>query len=134
MKAIKNYTQLFEFNSIAQNYLQKNNDNKISASISNVLKRLKPLFEDYNDERDTLQINNCLVDEKTKAMLKHPDGSRMFSREGEINLKKQIKELNQRTIEFHPIIADGIEDLIIGLEKYERDAFSGIVIPEIIVE
>lgn len=130
MKVKRSYDQLFEFNSFASRYAEKNKDNKLTASINNVFKQLKEPFEDYADERDTLQINNCLVDEKTKAILKHADGSRHFSQEGEKKLKKEIKELGKKEIEIHARIADGINDLIESLTDFEKDAFSGIVIPE----
>ena len=131
MKIKKKYSELIIANIVMGEYLKKHVDkeNKICASIKNFTKQLTQIFENYNDEKDTLQLNNCAVDEKTKVILKDEKGNRQFTVEGEIKLKGEIKELNKKEVEFHSRIAEGIEDLIAELTDEEKETFEGIVIP-----
>ena len=130
MKNKKTYGQLIEANIHMGGYLQKHKEeNKICVSIKNFSKQLQKVFEEYNDDRDTLQLNNCAVDEKTKVILKDEKGNRQFTVEGEIKLKKDLKDLLLKEVEIHSRIPEGIDELIAGLTEEEKEAFAGIVIP-----
>lgn len=140
MKTEKTYTELFDFNIVALAYLDKHKDqeNKLCALLNNfVSKQLRKIFNEYNDEKDTLQLNNCAVDDKTKVILytestnEHGQKVRLrqFTVEAELKLKKEIKELNKQKVEVHLRTSEGIEGLIEELTEDEKEAFSGIVIP-----
>lgn len=128
----RSYLQLINFNNVSASYLAKNKEgeNKLCSAINRFNKQLKTIFEEYNDERDTLQLNNCVVDEKTKVILKDATGNRQFTVDGEMKLKKGLKELVKKTVECHDRIPEGIDDIISSLSDFEKEAFSGIVIPE----
>ncbi len=142
----KTYSELFIYNQVGGAYLQKNPENKVSAAIIKFAdKQLKQIFTDYEDELDNLRLNNCLVDEKTRAVLhkerKLIDANgkeiivmdRQFSPEGEIKLKGEIKELNKVGVDVHSRILDGIDDLIKLMTDEEKEAFSEIFIPKQVI-
>lgn len=133
MKIKKTYSELINANILMGNYIKKNeSDNKICAAIKIFTKQLKVCFEEFNDEKDTLQINNCMTvpeGEKKGAIIKDEFGNRAFSPEGELKLKAELKELLKKEVEIHARIPEGIDNLIAELDEDELEAFSGIVIP-----
>ncbi|HJY63371.1 MAG TPA: hypothetical protein VJ455_04380 [Ignavibacteria bacterium] len=134
MKIQKTYFELINFNQVAEVYLdrciKKEAENKLCSAIKQFSKQLKNIFENYNDERDNLQLNNCSVEEKTKVILKDDKGNRQFTIEAEKKLKKELKELLLTKIECHARVPEGIDELIAELTEMERAVFSGIIIPE----
>src|SRR3972149_7787677 len=132
MKIQRTYLELITFNQVAAAYIEKNKEaeNKLCSSIKQFSKQLKNIFENYNDERDNLQLNNCSVEEKTKVILKDDKGNRQFTIEAEKKLKKELKELLLTKIECHARVPEGIDELIAELTEMERAVFSGIIIPE----
>lgn len=132
MKISKTYLQLIIFNQVSAAYLEKNKEteNKLCSAIKQFSKQLTKIFEEYNDERDTRQLNNCSVDEKTKVILKDDKGNRQFTVEGEKKLKGELRELINKQVECHSRIPEGIDELIVTLTDIEKETFSGIVIPE----
>lgn len=132
MKIQKTNQELIDFSTIADLYIKNNkgSENKLCSAITQFGKQLRKIFEDYNDERDTFQLNNCSVDDKTKVILKDAQGARQFTVAAEIKLKGELKVLSQKVIDCHSRIPEGIDDLILTLTEIEKDAFSGIIIPE----
>lgn len=142
MKIEKTYLQLITYNAYARAYLSVHTEeNKLSASINKFAKQLQKYFDIYNDEKDTLQLNNCSVDEKGNIIYDLIDSiddngkpikikNRKYSIEAEKKLKVEIKLLNKTKIIIHQRIADGIEEIIAGLSDMQKSAFSGIIIPE----
>ena len=126
MKVQKTYSELIRFNIAAQNYLSKNTDNKICAAIKTFQKQLQTIFDNYNDERDTLQINNCAVDDKG-IIVKNEKGERQFTPQGELKLKADLKDLLNISVEIHSRIADCDYS---DLTDDEKKLFSEIVIPK----
>lgn len=127
MKVERTYAQLFALDVVSANYRKNNPDNKITACLTNFNKQLKKHFEEYFDEQDNLQINNCLTDEKTKAII-YVDKERQFSQDGERKLKQDIKELKKKKVFIHSRIAEDVSDLINKLTEEEKEVFSEIVI------
>lgn len=131
MKVNKTIAELQSYDAIAANYLQKNKgiENMLTKSIERFSKQLKSVYEEYNDERDNLQLTHCLKDEKRQqAILKDERGERMYSEAGEKALKVALKELNKKEIEVHSRIIEGVD--VTGLTHIEREAFSEIIIPK----
>src|SRR3990172_8221284 len=114
MKIQRTYLELINFNQVAAAYIEKNKEaeNKLCSAIKQFSKQLKNIFENYNDERDNLQLNNCSVEEKTKVILKDDKGNRQFTIEAEKKLKKELKELLLTKIECHARVPEGIDELI----------------------
>lgn len=135
MKIKKTYLELINFNQVAAAYLDKNKEaeNKLCSAIKQFSKQLKNIFEEYNDERDNLQLNNCLVymeGQMKNAVMKDEKGNRMFSVEGEKKLKKELKELIYKEVECHARIPESIDALLPTLTEIELEVFNGIIIPE----
>ena len=99
---------------------------KIVPAIKNVLKQTDKIMAEYNDELDNLRLDHCLVDEKTKAVLKDEKGNYRFSVDGTKKLKADIKKLLEEKVEIHQRI---VQDSEVDPEEYE--SFIGILIPEI---
>lgn len=129
-KVKKTYLDLLQANVFMTNYCEVNPENKLTLAIKKFGKQLRVILEDYNDKIDTLQILNCIVDEKTKAILKDDKNQRQFTVEGSIKLKEESKKLLKEEVEVTPVIFDGIDELILGLSEPQKEAFSGLVIPE----
>lgn len=100
---------------------------KLSHNMKNIKKQAEKILEQYTSDRDDLQIDHCAIDEKTKAMLKHPDGTRQFTQDGEKKLKAALKNLDETKVTIHARITEGEWDLT----DEEKEVFSGILIPEI---
>lgn len=151
MKVKKSYKEVREINFSISNYLvsngywdvekgkfSKKDETKLVAYMKKVKKECELICgpDDYGDKKDDLQIKHCLKDEKTKAILMADtcgaDGKtytrvRQYSEEGELALKKALKELDATEVELNVKIADGDWDLT----EEEKEIFSGILIPEI---
>ena len=125
----KTYSDLIRFNLVAADYLKKHEgaENKICFSIKQFTKQLVKLIDDFNDECDTLKINNCAVDEGG-VILKDANGDRRFTPAAEIKLKGELKNLLNKEVEITPKIAEGVTDLIKDLTEPEIELFTGIVI------
>lgn len=148
MKKTITYKELQKFDNTATNYLIREGyfipptkteagkfsdkeGTKLVGNIKNVIKQWQKHLETYADELDNIQRNHAAVDEKTKVLLpKNPDGSRPYTIDGEIALKKAIKELADSEIEIHVRITEGE----LNLTAEEKEAFNGIVIPAFVVE
>lgn len=113
-------------------------DTKLSKNIKNIIKQGNKLFEEYNELKADILLDNCLVDEKTKAILyddsKDANGNVVrnyrFSKEGHRAANKAVKDLANKEIEIHVRITDGDWDLT----DEEKEAFNGILIPEFKME
>lgn len=132
MTTKKTYLQILTFKQVAGIYLSKNaeKENKITSAIKIVSKQVNKIVEDFNDERDSLQINNCATDPVTGIILKDEKGNRQFTPKGELDLKKALKNLLSEKVEIHQRIAIGVTELIKELTDIEKEVFSGIVIVE----
>jgi len=97
---------------------------KFSSSVKNILKQIEKLKVDYDEKLEDLRINNCLEDEKTKAILRDEQGNYKFSKESQKKLGVEHKELLKETCEIHIRITDAPSDL--DVETYFT--FDGILI------
>ena len=98
---------------------------KLVHGIKNVLKQIDKLIPDYNEELETLRIDNCLADEKTGALLKEADlKTYKFSASGAKKFNTAFKELQKKEVEVHVRIQDEKVDL------YQYDMFNGILVAQ----
>jgi len=132
-EVIKTYKEFLTFNNAANAYIGSvgKEENKISKALQKVIsKQLIPLGEIYTDELDTIELNNCLTDATTKAILLDGEGRRKFSVESQLKFRAEAKSLLKKEVVFHSRIPEGLDDdLINSLTPFQREAFSGIVIP-----
>jgi len=150
----KSYLELFQFESVGSAYIanvaaksetsnQIKIEDKLCVQIKNVFKQIVKIRETYNEEVDRLQTNNCMTYPEGhkfhKAIMyeevKMPDGTmgrqKQFNPEGELKLKKELKVLLDEKVDIHSRIPEGVEEFIKDLSDYEKEVFSGLVIPEI---
>lgn len=133
MKTKKTFLHLRNFDVIASAYMEKNKgvENILIISIKRFSKQLRDIYDEYNDERDNLQITHCLKDEKKQfAIMKDELGNRMYSADGEKGLKKELMALSKREWDIHSRISEGVELLIPSLTEIEKEFFSELVIPK----
>lgn len=138
MKKAQSYKELQRFDNLATAYLKregyfdengwtKKEPTKLVSNIKNVLKQAGKLFEEYKEKVDDLSIDHCLVDEKTKAILREENGAYKFEKEELKKFNTAIRELANSKVDVHIRITEGDWDLT----DDEREVFSGIVIPEV---
>lgn len=107
---------------------------KLVVNIKNIIKQSDKLYAGFSEEKTNILIDNCAVDDKTKAIIydesKDAAGNTIrnyrFTKEGQKEVNKQIKELLEKEVEIHVRITEG--DWVLTDE--EKEAFNGIVIPE----
>lgn len=97
---------------------------KIVPAVKNILKQIDKLIPDYNDGLDNLRLDNCVVNEKTKVVLKDEKGNYKFTVEGTKSLKKAVKEFRKEKVEIHQRL---IQDSGVDIEEYE--SFKDILVP-----
>lgn len=133
MKKQITYKQLIAFVNNAHSYLEKNTEEtKFTSAIKSVQKQIRKheLIDDYQERMRENNLDHCSIDEKTKAILKEEDGSLKFTVEAQKKVNKLNKDLLSETVEINQRIIDEPGDLT----ELEKEAFSGIVIIEIIDE
>lgn len=132
MKKQITYKKLIEFCQQAEPFIEKNKDAdiKIYGAINSVLKQVRKyeLIDEYNEKVLSNQLSCCSVDPKTNIIIKE-DGQFAYTVEGRKKLLAMGKALLKETVEINIRIFPGNE--LIELNEIQREAFSGIVIPEI---
>jgi hypothetical protein len=118
-----NYKQLNEAVSSIQNVIG-NQETKVQKKLFKIFSKLKPTLEKYQDEVETLRLDNASVDDKG-VLFTDEKGNYKFSKEGIAKLKKQVKELGEKEITFEKINVVNpqgletftfLEDLLTGVE------------------
>lgn len=131
-KIKKTYEEIFTFGNVGGAYLKKfeGKENKLSGAIKSAFKDVKKIVEEYNEELNDLDREHALEDEKTKAILLHPDGTRQKSKDGDKKFADAVKVLRKKQVEINQRISDGSNSFIDSLTDLQKEAFSGIVITE----
>lgn len=153
MGAIKvSYKRLKEFDDVSTAYMVKNGyyvegvpakgdvpekkpyftdkaPTKLIVNIKNIGKQIKKAFETYSEKLTDLNLDYCAVDESKKppVIMYNELGGLCFTIEKQKELNKKRKELYESEVDIYPRITEGEFELT----DEEKDAFSGIVIPEI---
>lgn len=100
---------------------------KLVANLKNLIKQANDHFDVYKEKQTELYVDNCAVDEQTKAILLDERGGYKFTKEGQKKLIKDLKELNNSKVEINIRITEGEWEL----SDEEAEAFSGLAIPEV---
>lgn len=103
---------------------------KLILNIKNVGKQIAKLFEDFQEKVTEIQLDHCAVDESKKppVIMYNDRGGLCFTVEKQKELNKKIKELWNEETEIHSRITEGD----FSLTDEEKEAFSGIVIPDLV--
>jgi hypothetical protein len=88
-------------------------------------KRCERLIEKFNDAMEDARLDNCLTDEKTKAILREADQQYKFTQEGLRKVTEKRRELLDTEVEIEPYFAT---ETLPDLPSDVRVAFEGFVI------
>lgn len=123
-----NYKQLNQMVVSVKNVIG-NQETKVQKKLFKIFEKVKPLLEKYQDEVETLRLDNASVDDKG-VLYTDEKGNYKFSKEGIAKLKKQIKELDEKEITFEKINVVNpqgletftfLEDFLTGVEFQHED-------------
>lgn len=86
---------------------------KREIKMKKIVDKIKPIFEEYNEKREDLRLDNAYANEKNVLEL-NEKGEYKFTKEGLKNMNKQLKELFDESFEFYQFSfsTEGIEDLL----------------------
>jgi len=137
---MKNFRQVREFNMAAHVFLNSNGNNsktKLGYAIQKVTKQsIKKVVEDYNFDKEFLNIEHCHTDENdvivydlVKDHLGNDQQRYRFSKKG-LKAKMQaekkfVSEYDEKTFEIKSHI---VKDVPAGISEEHLEAFDGFVI------
>jgi hypothetical protein len=140
------HREIINFINSAGVWLATNNEEtKFSYALNRVIKRAETIHRKFQDQREDLQLEHCMVDEKGKVLRAtpspgNPQGGYEFTKDGLLKLNKAVRALLDTEVEIEPYIATAhpvtdkncphCKKLVErnGLSELERDAFMGFVI------
>lgn len=112
MKMKKSYAQLLELVQ-GLNATKAERGTKREEKIKKIAKKVKPLFDDYNDEKETIRLDNAYTDAYGVLVL-NEKGEYKYTKEGAKAIKDEMKKLLNKEFEFYQLTfsPEGIEDLL----------------------
>lgn len=86
---------------------------KREAKLKKIVDKIKPIFEDYNEERELLRLDNAYTNEKDVIDF-NEKGEYKFTKDGLKKMNAELKELLNKTFEFYQFTFsnEGIDDLL----------------------
>jgi hypothetical protein len=98
---------------------------KKEAKIKKIAEKIKPLFDQYNEKREDIRLDNAYTDSNGVLDL-NEKGEYKFTKEGIKGMTKEMKNLLDETFEFYQFTfsTEGISDLkfLAGwVEKIEEE-------------
>ncbi len=122
----RSYRRYFEFRAQGSAYIQEKGDTRFSYAIKKAIKKNEPVGESYTELTQDIQIDNALVDEKTKKILKDSKGNPEHTTEKLKEAKSKVKKLMAKEVEIvtPDVWPDVPEDLTID----EIETLEGFVI------
>jgi hypothetical protein len=83
---------------------------KAHSKMSKVANKLKPFYEEYNEKREEIRLDNAYVN-KDGVLEFNEKGDYKFTKDGIKKMTKQLKELLDEEFEFYPLSfsSEGIE-------------------------
>ena len=111
MKVKKTYAELLELvQGLNATHAERNT--KREEKLKKIAKKVKPFFDIYNDEKETIRLDNAYADAYGVLVL-NEKGEYKFTKEGAKAIKEQMKDLLGKKFEFYQLTfsTEGIEDL-----------------------
>lgn len=133
------FEKLSLFNEFASKYLQENKDDKLTYAIKKVGKSIEKIFQKEGDlireQEEDARIDNCSVDEKGN-ILRDEKGQLVYTKDALKKLHGDIRKIHREVIQSRETAEYEIETyvatVIPELTTEQQEAFSGIVIPELV--
>jgi len=109
---LKNYAELLALVQ-ALNATNAERGTKREEKLKKIAKKVKPLFDDYNDEKETIRLDNAYTDAYGVLVL-NEKGEYKYTKEGAKAMKEQMKKLLNKEFDFYRFTfsSEGIEDLL----------------------
>jgi hypothetical protein len=98
---------------------------KKEAKIKKIAEKIKPIFEEYNEKREDIRLDNAHADSNGILDL-NDKGEYKFTKDGLKKMSKEMKDLMSESFEFYQFTfsTEAIEDLL-----YLEGWVEGIVKP-----
>ena len=103
---------------------------KAEVKLKKIAEKIKPLFEEYNEKREDIRLDNAHT-ESSGVLDLNEKGDYKFTKDGIKTMNKDMKELLDKTFEFYQFTftTEGVDDLKylsgwvegIELDKEEND-------------
>ena len=103
---------------------------KREIKLKKIAEKIKPIFEEYNEKREEVRLDNAFADASGVLEL-NEKGDYKFTKDGIKTMNKDMKELLDKTFEFYQFTftTEGVDDLKylsgwvegIELDKEEND-------------
>lgn len=112
MKIKKTYAELLELVQ-GLNATSAERGTKREEKLKKIAKKVKPLFDIYNDEKEIIRLDNAYTDAYGVLVL-NEKGEYKYTKEGAKAIKDAMKELLNTEFEFYQLTfsSEGIEDLL----------------------
>ena len=109
---LKNYAELLALVQ-ALNATNAERGTKREEKLKKIAKKVKPLFDDYNDEKETIRLDNAYTDAYGVLVL-NEKGEYKYTKEGAKAMKEDMKKLLNKEFDFYRFTfsSEGIEDLL----------------------
>ena len=109
---LKNYAELLALVQ-ALNATNAERGTKREEKLKKIAKKVKPLFDDYNDEKETIRLDNAYTDAYGVLVL-NEKGEYKYTKEGAKAMKEDMKKLLNKEFDFYRFTFsyEGIEDLL----------------------
>lgn len=111
-KVTKTYANLLELiRSI--NTIESEKGSKREAKLKKIVDKIKPIFEDYNEKREILRLDNAYTNDKDVIDF-NEKGEYKFTKDGLKKMNAELKELLNESFEFYQFTfsSEGIDDLL----------------------
>ena len=93
-----------------------------------IKKNYDPLFQDFREEIEEARLQNALEDERTHELLLDAKGGFKFSREGMLNLTREVRKIQKaydaKVVEIKPVLSPFKPKL----EPEELEMLKGLVL------
>lgn len=126
----KTYNQLSTYISLSNKYVAKKeaekNENKLTYAIIKVGARLTKLMDRIQEDANDVNVDHCMTDERTGAILKDENKELKYTKEGLRARNLALKNIFGETeYEIEPYYCTAIPN---DLTQFEKEIMSGIVI------
>jgi hypothetical protein len=97
------------FTSTAVQYLANNKfQNKLTYALSRMIKQLKPIIEEFNEELEDVRIELASTDKNGNLIINKDTNNYVFTPDNTKKVKEKIKELREKTVKVKPYITTSI--------------------------
>lgn len=111
MKVKKTYSELLQLvQGLNATHAERNT--KREEKLKKIAKKVKPFFDDYNDEKESIRLDNAYTDAYGVLVL-NEKGEYKFTKEGAKAIKDGMRKLMDKKFDFYQLTfsTEGIEDL-----------------------